>query len=202
MKRATKNLQASQELGKQWHDQKAVLTVYQPGQEVCVLELEALRALQAKWSGAHTIVERKGGVSYLVDIGTPGSPHNPYYDRSDMALLMATDERQEEERDPLPDLFSHNTTDGSIDGVVLSVCLSESQKEDCRNILGQFSELFSLTPGQTTRCKHTIDKRDSLPVNSKIYRQPDHVRECIKSEVQKVLDLGVIEPSDSPCPAL
>ncbi|KAJ1133341.1 hypothetical protein NDU88_011636 [Pleurodeles waltl] len=59
MKKASKNLQASQELQKQWHDQKAVLVQYQPGQKVWVLEPVAPRALQDKWSGPHTIVEKK-----------------------------------------------------------------------------------------------------------------------------------------------
>ncbi|KAJ1205088.1 hypothetical protein NDU88_000523, partial [Pleurodeles waltl] len=71
-------------------------------------------------------------------------------------------------------------------------------KDNCINLLGQISELFSTVPGTTSWCEHKIDTGDSLPVKSKIYRQPDHVRDCIKQEVQKMLDLGVVEPSESP----
>ncbi|KAJ1148155.1 hypothetical protein NDU88_000993 [Pleurodeles waltl] len=74
MKKASKNLHASQELQKQWHDQKAVLIQYQPGQKVWVLEPVAPRALQDKWSGPHLIVEKKGEVTFLVDLGTAGVP--------------------------------------------------------------------------------------------------------------------------------
>ncbi|KAJ1126507.1 hypothetical protein NDU88_004914 [Pleurodeles waltl] len=99
MKKASKNLQASQELQKQWHDQKAVLIQYQPGQKVWVLGPVAPRALQDKWSGPHLIVEKKGEVTYLVDLGTARSPLRvlhvnrlkPYYDRADLTLLMATE---------------------------------------------------------------------------------------------------------------
>ncbi|KAJ1205419.1 hypothetical protein NDU88_000854 [Pleurodeles waltl] len=196
MKKATKNLQASQELQKQRHDQKVFLTVYQPGQGVWVLEHVGPRALHDKWSGPHIIVEKKGEVTYLVNLGSPRSPLTilhvnslkPYYDRADLTLFMATDEGQEEESDSLPDLFSNTAADGSVDGVVPAGCLTESQKEDCRILLGQFSELFFLVPDQTTWCEHTIDTGDSLPVKSKIYRQPNHVRACIKAEVQKMLD--------------
>ncbi|KAJ1115156.1 hypothetical protein NDU88_003382 [Pleurodeles waltl] len=111
---------------------------------------------------------------------------------------MATVEGQKDESDHLLDLFSNTAADGSVEGVILADCLSEEQKEDCRNLLGHFSDLFSLTPGKTTWCEQTIDTGDSLPVKSKIYRQPDHVRDCIKSEVQKMLDLVVIEYSDNP----
>ncbi|KAJ1212871.1 hypothetical protein NDU88_000515 [Pleurodeles waltl] len=206
MKKASKNLQASQELQKQWHDQNAVLVQYQPGQKVWVLEPVAPRALQDKWSGPHTIVEKKGEVTYLVDLGTARSPLRvlhvnrlkPYYDRADLTLLMATDEGQEEESDPLPDLFSSTEQDALVEGVVLADCLTAEQKDHCINLLGQFSELFSTVPGTTSWCEHTIDTGDSLPVKSKIYRQPDHVRDCIKQEVQKMLELGVVEHSESP----
>ena len=40
---------------------------------------------------------------------------------------------------------------------------------------------------------HDTDTRESLPVNSKIYRMPDRVQECIKADVAKMLDLGVTE---------
>ncbi|KAJ1195759.1 hypothetical protein NDU88_005027 [Pleurodeles waltl] len=119
MKKASKNLQASQELQKQWNDQKAVLIQYQPGQKVWVLGPVAPRALQDKWSGPHLIVDKKGGVNYLVDLGTARSPFRvihvnrlkPYYDMADLTLLMATDEGKEEESEPLPDLFSSTEED-------------------------------------------------------------------------------------------
>ncbi|KAJ1126598.1 hypothetical protein NDU88_005007 [Pleurodeles waltl] len=159
MKKASKNLQASQELQKQWHDQKAVLVQYQPGQKVWVLEPVAPRALQDKWSGPHTIVEKKGEVTYLVDLGTARSPLRvlhvnrlkPYYDRADLTLLMATDEGQEEDSDPLPDLFSSTEQDALVEGVVLADCLTAEQKDNCINLLDQFSELFSTVPGGTRR---------------------------------------------------
>ncbi|KAJ1120018.1 hypothetical protein NDU88_008201 [Pleurodeles waltl] len=182
------------------------------GQKVWVLEPVAPRALQDKWSGPNRIVEKKGKVTYLVDLGSARSPLRvlhvnrlkPYYDRADLTLLMATDEGQEEEIDPLPNLFFNTKADGLVEGVVLADCLTAEQKEDCKNLLDPFSEVFSLTPGTTTWCEHTIDTGDSLPVKSKISRQPDHVRDCIKAEVQKMLDLGAIEPSDSPwaCPVV
>ncbi|KAJ1159025.1 hypothetical protein NDU88_011695 [Pleurodeles waltl] len=122
----------------------------------------------------------------------------PYYDRADLTLLMATDEGQEEESDPLPDVFSTTEAYVLVEEVVLADCLTAEQKDNCINLLSQFSDLFSLIPGTTSWCEHTIDTGDSLPVKSKIYRHPDHVRDCIKQEVRKMLDLGVIEPSESP----
>ncbi|KAJ1106610.1 hypothetical protein NDU88_004011 [Pleurodeles waltl] len=154
MKKAGKKLQATQELQKQWHDQKAVLTQYHTGQKVWVLEPVAPRALGDKWSGPHLIVEKKGEVTYLVDLGTARSPlwvlHvnrlKPYYDRADLTLLMATDEGQEEESDPLPDLFSTTEADGLVEGVVLADCLTAEQKDNCINLLSVTGILLARTP--------------------------------------------------------
>ncbi|KAJ1175570.1 hypothetical protein NDU88_000857 [Pleurodeles waltl] len=111
---------------------------------------------------------------------------------------MVTDEDQEAESEPLPDLLSSDPKDGTVDGVIYSDTLSGQQQADCRRVLQQFPELFSLTPGQTHLCTHDVDTGDSMPVKNKIFRQSDHVKESIKVEVHKMLELGVIERSDSP----
>lgn len=80
----------------------------------------------------------------------------------------------------------------------LFFALTEQQQTDCRKVLNQYRHMFSLTPSQTTWCTHEVDTGDSLPVKNKIYRYPDNVRDCIRTEVQKMVELGVIEPSDSP----
>ncbi|KAJ1190440.1 hypothetical protein NDU88_007178 [Pleurodeles waltl] len=157
MKKAGRNLEASQELMKLCHDQKATITEYHPGQLVWVLKPMAPRALQAKWTGPYPILEKKGEVTYLVDLGTPRNPHRilhvnrlkPHQDRGDMLMLMVTDEGKEEESEPLPDLLSSNAQDGSVEGVVLSPKLTDQQQKDCRQVLEQFASLFSLSPGLT-----------------------------------------------------
>ncbi|KAJ1130785.1 hypothetical protein NDU88_009132 [Pleurodeles waltl] len=206
MLKASRNLEASQELMKLWHDQKATMPEYHPGQLVWVLEPMAPRALQAKWTGPYPILEKKGEVTYLVDLGTPRNPHRilhvnrmkPHQDRADMTMLMVTDEGKEEEGEPLPDLLSSKEKDGSVEGVVLSPKLTDQQQQDCKQVLGQFASLFSLTPGLTNWCVHDVDTGDSLPVKNKLYRLSDQVKANIKAEVAKMLDLKVIEPSDSP----
>ncbi|KAJ1155279.1 hypothetical protein NDU88_008012 [Pleurodeles waltl] len=206
MEKATKNLEASQQLQKFWYDQKAALVEFQPGQKVWVLEPVAPRALQDKWSGPYPVLERKSQVTYLVDLGTSRSPKRVihgnrlklFHDRADVNLLMVTEEDQEAESEPLPDLLSSDPKDGTVDGVIYSDTLSGQQQADCRRVLQQFPELFSLTPGQTHLCTHDVDTGDSMPVKNKIFRQSDHVKESIKVEVHKMLELGVIERSDSP----
>ena len=58
-----------------------VLTDYQPGQKVWVFEPVFPRALQDMWSGSQIIKEKKGEVTYLVDLGTPRSPHRVLHEQ-------------------------------------------------------------------------------------------------------------------------
>ena len=76
---------------------------------------------------------------------------------------------------------------------MVSYSLTAEQQEDCCLLLGQFTGLFSLTPGQTKWCVHDVDTDDSLSVMNKIYKLSDRVKASIKAEVSKMLELGVIE---------
>ncbi|KAJ1207630.1 hypothetical protein NDU88_003020 [Pleurodeles waltl] len=186
MEKASKNLEASQQLQKMWYDQKAAMVEFQPVQEVWVLEPVAPRALQDKWSIPYPVLEKKSQVTYLVDLGTSRTPKRVihvnrlklFHDRADVTMLMVTDEDQEAESEPLPDL-STNPKDGTVDGVIYSGTLSGQQQADCRQVLQQFAELFSLTPGQTHLCTHDVDTGDMLPVKNKVFRHSDQVKQSI-----------------------
>ncbi|KAJ1101067.1 hypothetical protein NDU88_006141 [Pleurodeles waltl] len=135
------------------------------------------RALQDRWTGPFEIKERKGEATYLVDLKTPRQPlrvlhHNrlkPHFERSEVSMLLVTDEGMEEESEPLPDLLAVKEGDGSVGGVILSDSLTPTQRGDCYELLEQFSPLLS-----------------------------DKVKASIKEEVSKMLTLGVIEKSSSP----
>ncbi|XP_069092722.1 meiosis-specific protein MEI4 [Pleurodeles waltl] len=65
------------------------------------------------------------------------------------------------------------------------------QKTDCKQVLHQSAELFSLTPGQITRCTHDVDTGNNLPVKIKICRRSDHVKELIKAE-EHLIHIGKV----------
>ncbi|KAJ1130021.1 hypothetical protein NDU88_008379 [Pleurodeles waltl] len=205
-KEVKSNLEASQEVMKHWYAQKATLVEFQPGDKVWVMEPVEPRALQDCWSGPFEVKEWKGEAIYLVDLQTPRNPLRvlhvnrlkPHFERSEINMLLVTDEGMEEEIEPLPDLLSAQEGDGSVKGVILSDSLTLNQRGNCYELLEQFSPLFSLTPGLTHLCVHDIDTGDCLPVKNKMYRLSDKVKASIKDEVSKMLALRVIEKSSSP----
>jgi hypothetical protein len=78
--------------------------------------------------------------------------------------------------------------------------LSAEEREMVDGLIQEFQDVFS--PGvaqeRTSLMHHRIDTGDSMPIKTRPYRlsrSEDHV---IKGEVQKMLDAGVIIPSNSP----
>ena len=57
---------------------------------------------------------------------------------------------------------------------------------------------FSVKPGCTNIAEHQIILTDNNPVRCKSYPVPHALRECMKDEVEKMLELDIIEKSDSP----
>ncbi|KAJ1193486.1 hypothetical protein NDU88_002783 [Pleurodeles waltl] len=120
------------------------------------------RVLEDKWTGPFEVVERKSKITYLVDLRSPRNPLRvlhvnrlkPHFKRTELSMLLATDDGVEEESEPLPDLLSAGEKDESVEGVILSPSLTEKQLVDCRHMLGQFSSLFYLIPGVTHLCTH------------------------------------------------
>ncbi|KAJ1099010.1 hypothetical protein NDU88_004114 [Pleurodeles waltl] len=170
-KQAKSNLEASQEVMKEQYDQKATLVEFSPGDKVWVMEPVEPRALQDRWTGPYKVKEQKVETTSLVDLKTPRNPlrflhYNrlkPHFERSDISLLLVSDEGMEEESEPLLDLLSAKESDGSVEGVDRSDSQTPEQRGDCFDLLEQFSSLFSLTPGLTHLCVHDVDTGDSPP---------------------------------------
>ncbi len=76
--------------------------------------------------------------------------------------------------------------------------LSAAQKAELQHLVGQFSDVFSPTPGRTRILQHDIRTPPGTIVRQRPYRVPEARRQAIEEEIQQMLKLGVIEPSNSP----
>lgn len=76
--------------------------------------------------------------------------------------------------------------------------LSDLQKQDLESLFENHESIFSDVPGRTHLVSHTIRTTTDKPVRQKIYRTPQALRDKIKDELDSMLSLGVIEPSNSP----
>ena len=79
----------------------------------------------------------------------------------------------------------------------MGVQLSESQKVQIRELLDEFREVMSGTPGRTSKAVHNVQLTDRKPVRLAPYRLPHAYRELVRKEIDEMLEAGVIEPSNS-----
>ena len=80
----------------------------------------------------------------------------------------------------------------------LDTDLSNAEKQQVKQVLGEVEELFSDTIGQTNIAHHKIDTGDNPPIRQRARRMPYAFREESNKQIEDMLEKGIISPSTSP----
>lgn len=75
--------------------------------------------------------------------------------------------------------------------------LSESQKSEVSEILSEFDPVLTDAPGRTNLIEYTLPLSSNEPVRSKAYPIPLSMRKTVENEISYMLELGIIEESES-----
>ncbi len=75
--------------------------------------------------------------------------------------------------------------------------LSPSQLTDVARLQKEFADVFSPLPGRTNLIQHHIETEPGCVVCSRPYRLPEHKKKVVQSELEAMLEMGVIEESHS-----
>ena len=110
--------------------------------------------------------------------------------------------------DQQPDMCGLQVEDSSdVDRVMatlgesLQLHLTESQVAEVQDILRKWKEVFSMNDldlGRTDKVKHRIKLTDDEPFKERPRRIPPAMIDEVRKHLQEMLDLGVIEKSESP----
>ena len=79
--------------------------------------------------------------------------------------------------------------------------LTGEEKQKLSSVVGEFQDVFTSPDGklgQTNLAEHYIETGDTKPFKMPCRRIPLFKRHIVESEIKKMLDQGVIEPSTSP----
>ena len=76
--------------------------------------------------------------------------------------------------------------------------LSATQLAEVGELLEDFKDVLTDVPGETNLIEHKIKLVSDQPVRTKQYPLPFSMTETIKDETEKMLEMGIIEPSQSP----
>ncbi|UYV64996.1 hypothetical protein LAZ67_3002688 [Cordylochernes scorpioides] len=76
--------------------------------------------------------------------------------------------------------------------------LAYTEKEQLKQVLERYEDLFPSGLGRSNLAKHRIDTEGAKPIKHKPYRVSAKEREIIKEQIDEMLRDGIIRPSSSP----
>ncbi|XP_061110533.1 uncharacterized protein LOC133136803 [Conger conger] len=191
------NLREAQKSQKTWYDKQARHREFQPGQKVLLLLPSSNSKLLAKWQGPYIITRKMGPVTYEVHQPEKKKPVQTYHvnllkewkERPIQALMVREVDMEEEEE-----------TELETQSKTATPVLAHLAPEQAAQLLQVFQEarsLFATSPGQTTLVEHVVRLKDERPIRQRPYRIPQQLVDKLRQEVEEMLKLGVIEPSNS-----
>lgn len=217
---AAQNSNISAQQFKTYFDVKAQERKFKPGEEVLVLLPDDNRKLLMAWRGPYKVLECRNKVNYLIDEqGKPKLYHanllKKYFRRAQICLAYVMDEVTglDFEEQPLVaqacverDVSSDSELDfpsqefsisPEITEAEISSELSTEQKDDVKQIIEDFKDVFSDKPGCTTTLSHDISLCTTERLKPKLYSLPVHLQPYFEEEVENLLSQGIIKPSQS-----
>ena len=146
--------------------------------------------LEEAWHGPYTVVEKLNRVDYRIDLG-----------KGRQKVLHINNMKQfqvrEEEVMRLAVIAEDFEEDIDVGTKVRGKCEDFDPKQ-LEELKTEFPEVFSDLPGKTDVCQLVIKTKEAPPISSAPYRIPDRMKEGVRQEVLKLVELGVAIPSHSP----
>jgi len=86
----------------------------------------------------------------------------------------------------------------TVDDVIVSPQLSAEQRNQVKDLLIEYKEIFSDVPKVTHLIEHKVELTETEPVKRKPYPIPYKMQEVIDKEIEDMLAMGIIERSEAP----
>ena len=211
---AMKNLQKVQGKQKVYYDRRAKPRSFKVGDKVLLLLPTDSNKLLLQWRGPFEIVEVLNRVDYRVNVNGYIHTYHAnilrlYVERkteashcllsAEASMPLSEDDDDESDEYSLEDCtFPSNKEIETYRDVSISDELTDEQKKEVKELLAKYPDVLTSIPGKTELLEHDIKLSTAEPVRSKGYPLPYKTREIMESEIDEMIELGVIEPSISP----
>ena len=175
---------------KKLFDRKAVERSFVVGDRVLCRIPGMCHKLQESWHGPYSVVEVVSRVDYRVELrkGNRKVLHvnnlKLYHGREEEIMRLS--------------VIAEDFSEDRDTGLQMSGVCKDFDMTSVVQLKLVFPEVFNNLPGKTDLCKLRIETGDSAPIALRPYRPPDRMKEDVREEVEKLVRLGVAEPSFSP----
>ena len=191
------NLLQAQERQQRLYNRGARLRQFSQGDKVLVLLPSSNSKLLAKWQGPFVVTRRVGDVDYEVVRSDRGGATQIYHlnllkawrEAEPVSLVTAIAERDE--------LGPEEPKSNNPVSLHCGDQLSPSQRADIDRLQQRYADVFSPQPGRTNLIQHRVETHPGVTVRSRPYRLPEHKRKVVQAELKAMVEMGVIEESNS-----
>ncbi|XP_069990681.1 uncharacterized protein [Penaeus vannamei] len=194
---------------KYYYDLKAKHRKLEVGDEVLVLLATDHNKLIMQWQGPYPVVSCKdNGVDYSMKSHGKNKLFyinmlKKYHRRESISskekvVQVCVVEESKAENQPM--YCESSITSLNDKELNVNEGLSSEQVSDVKDLITDFSDVFSDVPGYTKSIEHVIKLESNVPVSKKplSFPIPHHLVLVFDKEVDRMLKLGIIEPSNSP----
>ena len=171
-------------------DKKALNRELELGDLVLIRKPGLTAKLEESWQGPFPVVEKLNRVNYRVETskGRASVLHinnlKKYFERELEVLRLA--------------VVAEDFGQDEAKGVKLQGKCEEFDEKKWDELKKEFEDVFTEVPGRTGVCQLVIETGDAQPIASGPHRVPDRLKEGVRLEVAKLLEMGVVEESTSP----
>ncbi|XP_062609261.1 uncharacterized protein LOC134271008 [Saccostrea cucullata] len=204
---AHQNLEKAFRRHRAYFNKKARSRNMKPGEKVLVLLPTDSNKLLMQWKGPFQIVKKIGNVDYQLDMNGKLKTYHAnllksYIERSvplvsSAMSVVSSDKIDESEYGDEQEGYVDSCKVETYKNVDLNPDLSKQERETLMELLHSFSDVLSDKPGHTHVLEHDIRTTTDKPIRVSPRQIPFAMIERVKEEVSKMLEMGVIEESES-----
>ena len=205
---------------KKAYDKRARPRSMRVGDQALILLPTDCNKLTMQWKGPFRVIGQVAKYDYMLDVnGKNRTFHLNILKKYHPREKAITDDSTEVVHGDLISIVAANIVEETEEGTegdlhLLEVNLPESnetyldvqyadtltpvQLQEAKDLVFEYRDLFTDLPGTTNLAEHKIDLTTDEPIRQKPYPLPYATRERVKEEIEKMLEMGVIERSESP----
>lgn len=204
-------IQEAQNRSKKYYDQKIKNVSYEIGDKVMLYQHARTNKLQMQWTGPKKVVKKISETNYIIEEITGKRKQSlvhvnllkPYYEKAEIVAMTITQPGEDRNELNIPKLEARKDATVLTPKEVLEKAkgvglLTENQRDELKKLIQEFPGLFSNRPGRTELIEHDIVLKEEKIIRTRAYSHSPRIREIIDKEIDKMLDLEVIRPSNSP----